>query len=271
MLLNERARALIGEILGTAFLVIAIVGSGIAAQRLTTNPGLQLLINASATAGALVALIGAFAAVCPARFNPVVTLIALVERRTTTRNAMLETLAQTIGACGGTITANVMFNVDALRLSARDRSAGRLVFAEIIATIGLLLVIHLTARRAGPTTIALGVAGYIAGAYFFTSSTSFANPAVTIARTLTNSFTGIAPSSAIRFIAAQTIGALIAAGLLRVLTPLEPSRASGAQPSTEYSSTVPTLTASTSATQRLPSSKYSQTSTASAKATGPRP
>ena len=126
-----------------------------------------------------------------------------------------------------------MFGLGALRMSTHDRSAGRLVFAEIIATIGLLLVIHLTARRAGPTTIAVGVAGYIAGAYFFTSSTSFANPAVTIARTLTNTFTGIAPSSAIRFIAAQTIGALLVVGLLRILTPDEPSMTGTAQPAIE--------------------------------------
>lgn len=233
MLLNDRARSLVGEMLGTGFLVIAVVGSGIAAQRLTTDPGLQLLINASATAGALVALISAFAAVCPARFNPVVTLVALVEHRITARDAIFETLAQTIGACGGTITANVMFGVNAVRVSTHDRSAARLVFAEIIATIGLLLVIHLTARRAGPTTIAVGVAGYIAGAYFFTSSTSFANPAVTIARTLTDTFTGIAPSSAIRFIAAQITGALIAVGLLRVLAPPEPSKTSRVQPAIE--------------------------------------
>ena len=221
MLLNDRARAFIGEMLGTGFLVIAVVGSGIAAQRLTTDPGLQLLINASATAGALVALISAFAAVGPARFNPVVTLVALFEHRTNPRDAILETLAQTIGACGGTITANVMFNINPVHVSTRSRSAGRLVFAEIVATIGLLLVIHLTARRAGATTIAVSVAGYIAGAYFFTSSTSFANPSVTIARTLTNTFTGIAPSSAIRFIAAQTTGAFIAVALLRFLTPDE--------------------------------------------------
>jgi glycerol uptake facilitator-like aquaporin len=219
MLLNDRRRALIGEALGTAFLVIAVVGSGIAAQSLTTDPGLQLLINAFATAGALVALIGAFSAISPARFNPVVTLIAFVERRINAGDAILETVAQTIGACTGTITANIMFGIGAIRLSTQNRSGGRLVFAEIIATIGLLLVIHLTARRAGPTTIAVGVAGYIAGAYFFTSSTSFANPAVTIARTLTNTFTGIAPSSAIRFVAAQAIGALLAVALLHVFTP----------------------------------------------------
>ena len=222
MLLNDRAKALIGETLGTAFLVIAVVGSGIAAQRLTANAGLQLLINASATGGALVALISAFAAVGPARFNPAVTLIALLAHRIRARDAILETLAQTIGACTGAIAANVMFGVDAIQISTHNRSAGRLVFAEVIATIGLLLVIHLTAHRAGPTTIALGVAGYITGAYFFTSSTSFANPAVTIARTLTNTFTGIAPSSASRFIAAQVAGTAIAAVFLHILRPASP-------------------------------------------------
>jgi glycerol uptake facilitator-like aquaporin len=219
MLLSEQARALIAEALGTAFLVTAVVGSGIAAQQLTTDPGLQLLINSFATAGALVALISAFAAIGPARFNPAVTVVAVLERRISASYAIFETVAQTIGACAGTIAANVMFGIGVVRVSAHNRSAGRFVFAEIIATIGLLLVVHLTARRAGATTIAIGVAGYIAGAYFFTSSTSFANPAVTIARTLTNTFAGIAPSSAARFIGAQCAGALAAAALLHLLRP----------------------------------------------------
>jgi glycerol uptake facilitator-like aquaporin len=226
VLLSDRTRTAFGDGLGTAFLVLAVVGSGIAAERLSSDPGLQLLINSAATAGALVALISAFAAVGPARFNPLVTLIAVVERRLKGIDAAIEILAQTVGACVGTMTANVMFGFDVAQLSTRDRSAGRLVFSEVIATVGLLLVIHLSARRAGPTTIAVGVAGYIAGAYFFTSSTSFANPAVTIARMLTNTFTGIEPTSAAAFVAAQLVGTFLAVGLLRVLLPPSGSMAS---------------------------------------------
>lgn len=217
MLLNARHRGVVGEFLGTAMLVMAVVGSGIAAQRLTPEPGLRLLINAFATAGALVALIITFASISAARFNPLVTLLALATRRVTLPEAAVEIAAQIAGAVVGVAVANTMFGVAAFQVAATDRSAGRLVFSEVVATVGLLVVIELTARRHGVQIVAMTVAGYIGGAYFFTSSTSFANPAVTIARTLTDTYTGIRPSSTIRFISAQLLGAMLAVGVTQLV------------------------------------------------------
>ena len=215
----DLARRLTAEALGTAFLLIAVVGSGIMASRLSTDPGLQLLANAMATAGALVGLILMFGAVSGAHFNPVVTLVDRCLGSIGNRDAGLYVVAQTIGAGLGTILANTMFSLPAVEISTRSRSGGPLWLSEVIATIGLLLVIQGCVRTGRAAAVSFAVAAWIAGAYWFTSSTSFANPAVTVGRTLSDTFAGIAPSSAPAFIVMQFIGAAIAVGLIRLLYP----------------------------------------------------
>ena len=195
------ARRLVAEALGTGLLIIAVIGSGIMASRLSPDDvGLQLLENAAATAGALIGLILIFGAVSGAHFNPVVTLVDRSFGDITTRDAGVYIVAQVIGGCFGAIVANLMFDLPAIELSTKERSSGALWLSEVVATVGLLLVIHGCVRsgRAGVVAFAVGV--WIGGAYWFTSSTSFANPAVTIARTLSDSFAGIAPASAPMFI-----------------------------------------------------------------------
>ena len=209
--------ALTGEFVGTFFLLAGVVGSGIMAENLTDDVGLQLLQNALATGGVLLALIWAFAAVSGAHFNPAVTLVELSLGKIARTTAGLYIAAQTAGGILGVIAANLMFDLDPVNFSTKDRSAGHLVFAEGIATIGLLLVIFLIVEHGDPRTIAPAVAGYIAGAYYFTASTSFANPAVTISRTFSDTFAGIEPSSAPMFIAAQLVAVVASIGLLRLL------------------------------------------------------
>lgn len=214
------ARRFTAEALGTAFLLIAIVGSGIMATNLSTDPGLQLLENAAATGGALIGLILIFGAVSGAHFNPVVTLVDRGLGLISTGETVRYIIAQTIGACAGVIVANAMFALPIVEPSTRIRSSGPLWLSEVVATVGLLLIIQGCVRsgRAGAVPYSVGL--WIAGAYFFTSSTSFANPAVTIARTLSDTFAGIAPSSAPMFIVMQIIGAAIACALVRFLFPL---------------------------------------------------
>ena len=213
-------RRLTAESLGTALLVIAVVGSGIMARRLSPDDvGLELLENAAATAGALIGLILMFGAVSGAHFNPAVTLVDRLLGACSTRDAALYVVAQTIGGCGGTVIANLMFDVSAVKLSTQSRATGALWLSEVVATIGLLLVIHGCVRTGRATAVPFAVGAWIGGAYWFTSSTSFANPAVTIARTLSDTFAGIKPSSAPMFIVMQTIGALVAYSLIRYLYP----------------------------------------------------
>jgi glycerol uptake facilitator-like aquaporin len=215
----DLSRRLVAEALGTGLLLIAIVGSGIMASRLSRDDGLQLLENAAATAAALIALILVFGAVSGAHFNPVVTLVDRTFGSITTREAGLYVVAQTFGACAGTVLANLMFELPAIELSTKARSSGALWLSEIIATVGLLLVVHGCVRTGRANVVAFAVGIWIGGAYWFTSSTSFANPAVTIGRTLTDTFTGIEPSSAPMFILMQFVGAGIAFGLIRLLYP----------------------------------------------------
>ena len=211
------ARAL-AEGLGTGLLVAAVVGSGIAAQRLSPGQvGLQLLENSTATALALVALIVTFGPVSGAHLNPAVTLAERLRGRIDTRAAGAYVAAQVAGGCLGTVAANVMFELPAVDWSRTDRATGAHAFAEVLATFGLLTVIFGAVHAGGRDRAAVAVAGYIGAAYWFTSSTSFANPAVTIARTLSDSFAGIAPASAPAFVAAQLAGALLAVGVARVL------------------------------------------------------
>ncbi len=208
------------EFVGTAFLAAIVIGSGIAAQRLSPgNVGLQLLENSTATGAGLVALILALGPVSGAHFNPVVTLADRVLGGISTRDASVYTACQVAGGCLGAMVANLMFQLPAVTLSTHARSSGALWLSEALATFGLLLVILGVVRSGRASVAAYAVGGYIAAAYWFTSSTSFANPAVTIARTLTNTFAGIKPSSAPMFIVMQVIGALAAVCLARFWHP----------------------------------------------------
>jgi glycerol uptake facilitator-like aquaporin len=216
----DLTRRLVAEALGTGLLVIAVVGSGIMASRLSPDDiGLQLLENAAATGAALIGLILIFGAISGAHFNPVVTLVDRAFGSITTRDAGLYVVAQVLGGWLGAMLANLMFELPAIEASTKGRSSAALWLSEIIATVGLLLVIHGCVRTGRANVVAFAVGIWIGGAYWFTSSTSFANPAVTIARTLTNTFTGIEPSSVPMFILMQLVGAAIAYGLIRVLYP----------------------------------------------------
>ena len=215
------------ELLGTAFLVAAVVGSGIAATRLSPDDvGLQLLENSIATGAVLVALILALQPVSAA-FNPVVTLVELGLRQLRTGEALVLILAQLAGGTLGAVAANLMFDLDAVSLSTRDRSGGDLWLAEVVATVGLVLVIFGSIRSGRTDTIAFAVGGYIAAAYWFTSSTSFANPAVTLARVFSDTFAGIAPSSAPMFVLMQLGGGALGLLLVRLLYPTLPAMIPG--------------------------------------------
>jgi arsenate reductase len=219
---SELGRKVVAESIGTGFLVIAVVGSGFMAQRLSPGqPGLQLLESSTATGAALVALIAALHPVSAA-FNPLVTVLERFRHAVTTRAAVLLVAAQTVGALAGVIVANLMFEAPAVTVSGHARTGVALWLGEVVATFGLLLLIFATIGGGRPSALPVTVGAYIAAAYWFTSSTSFANPAVTIARTLTDSFAGIAPASALGFVAAQVVGALLAAGAVRVLYPAVP-------------------------------------------------
>jgi glycerol uptake facilitator-like aquaporin len=211
-------RRLVAEAVGAALLIIAVVGSGIAASRLSPDDvGLQLLENAAATAGALIALILMFGAVSGAHFNPVVTLVDRLLGTLTTREAALYVGAQVVGACIGTVLANLMFELPAVDWSTKDRSSGALWLSEAIATLSLLLVIHGCVRSGRSSAVPYAVGVWIGAAYFFTSSTSFANPAVTVARTMSDTFAGIDPASAPMFVMMQLVGAVLAFTLITFL------------------------------------------------------
>lgn len=214
-----RRRAL-AEFIGTALLLIAIVGSGIAAQRLSpTDVGLELFENSTATGAALVAIILALAPISGAHLNPAISLVNRVLGGMSTAEMLAYWASQIAGAVVGTILANLMFGLPALEISSKSRWGGGLWLAEIIATFGLVLVIFTVARAKQAALVAFAVGAYIAGAYWFTASTSFANPAVATARMLTDSFAGIAPASVLPFVAAQLIGALLAGLTVKLLYP----------------------------------------------------
>jgi len=219
----DLTRRLAAEALGTGLLVVAVIGSGIAASRLSPDEvGLQLLENAAATAGALVGLILMFGAVSGAHFNPAVTLLDRALGTISSRDAGLYVVAQVIGGCLGAMVANLMFELPAVELSTTDRSSPALWLSEAVATVTLLLVIQGCVRTGRASVVPFAVAAWIGGAYWFTSSTSFANPAVTVARTLSDTFAGIAPASAPMFIAMQLVGTVMALGLVRVFYPRPP-------------------------------------------------
>jgi len=205
------ARRASAEAVGTALLVAVVVGSGIAAQRLSPgDTGLELLENALATGAGLVALILAFGSVSGAHFNPVVTLADRILGGTTTRDGCVYAVAQVVGACGGCVAANVMFGVSAIDVSHHARGSGALWFSELVATFGLLIVIFGVVRAGRAALAPFAVGAYITAAYWFTSSTSFANPAVTIGRTLSNTFAGIKPASVPMFVVMQVAGGVLA-------------------------------------------------------------
>lgn len=212
-------RRVAAEAVGTGFLVAAVVGSGIAAARLSPgNLGLQLLENSLATGAALAALVVALQPVSAA-FNPLVTLLERALGALTAAQALTLITAQLAGAAVGAVVANLMFGLPPLTLAATTRTGAGLWLGEIVATVGLLLVIFGATRAGRGSQVGYLVGAYITAAYWFTSSTSFANPAVTVARTLSDTFAGIAPSSAPMFLLMQLLGGAVAYALIRVLYP----------------------------------------------------
>jgi glycerol uptake facilitator-like aquaporin len=215
------SRRLVAEGLGTALLLAAVVGSGIMGDSLSGgNVAIALLANTIATAAALVALILTFGPISGAHFNPAVTLVEWLERRLSTRDAAVCIVVQVIGACAGVVLAHLMFDKPALMLSTHARSGLSQGLSEAVAAFGLLCVI-LGGVRFRASVLPFSVAAYITAAYWFTASTSFANPAVTIARSLTDTFAGIRPVDVPMFVVAQVVGALGAAALFRYLSPVE--------------------------------------------------
>ena len=211
-------RKAFAEGLGT-LLVATVVGSGIAAQRLSPDDvGLQLLENALITGAVLVALILALGPVSAA-FNPLVTLAERLFGAIATRDAVVFIAAQFAGGAVGAVLANLMFDLPAIEVSTRDRTGGGLWLGEVVATFALLLVIFGVVRSGRGPHVAYAVAGVITAMYWATSSTSFANPAVTVSRTLTDTFAGIAPASVPGFVLAQLAGAALAVGAVRLLYP----------------------------------------------------
>lgn len=217
--MNELSRKATAEFVGTAFLVTAVIGSGIMATRLSPDDvGLQLLENSLITGAALVALILALQPVSAA-FNPVVTLVERALGLLSSRDAAALILAQLAGGSVGAVVANLMFDLNAVSISTTERSGSNLWLGEVVATVGLILVIFGSVRAGRTDTIAYAVGGYITAAYWFTSSTSFANPAVTIARMFSDSFAGIAPGSVPMFVLMQLLGGALALGLVNLLYP----------------------------------------------------
>ncbi|GAB3020500.1 MIP family protein [Nocardioides flavus (ex Wang et al. 2016)] len=218
-------RRLVAELLGTALLVAVVVGSGIAAQQLSpTDVGLQLLQNSTATVLGLTVLILLFGPVSGAHFNPVVSAADwLLGRRAGTGLSGGEVgayaLAQSAGAVAGAVLANVMFDIDITELSGKERAGANLLVAEVVATAGLVALIFALARTGRGAMAASAVGAYIGAAYWFTASTSFANPAVTVGRIFSDTFAGIDPASVPGFVGAQVVGGLLGIGLVRYLFP----------------------------------------------------
>ena len=213
-----------GEALGTGLLVAAVVGSGIMGERLAGgNVGLALLANTAATGAALVALILTFGPLSGAHFNPIVTLAERLTGALPGRDVPAYIAAQVTGGLLGTAAANLMFDGPIVSLSRHVRSGPAQWLSEIVATFGLLLIIGICSRRR-PSAVPLGVAAYIMAAYWFTASTSFANPAVTLARAASDSFAGIRLVDVPGFIVAQVIGGALAVAIVRWLLPSDPAR-----------------------------------------------
>jgi glycerol uptake facilitator-like aquaporin len=209
---------LVSEFLGTCLLVCIVVGSGIMATNLSQDIGVQLLINAVSTVFGLMVLIQLLMPISGAHFNPVVTLVNLIQKNVSISTFIKFSIVQTAGAITGAILANAMFNLALFETSTKIRSGSNLYLGEVIATAGLILVINLLVSQEKTALIPVMVASWIGSAYFFTSSTSFANPAVTVGRIFSESFAGIAPSSVLQFVTAQIIGALLGLGIFKVVS-----------------------------------------------------
>jgi glycerol uptake facilitator-like aquaporin len=213
-------RRAFAEFLGSAFLAAIVIGSGIAAQRLSPGDvGIQLFENATATAVGLVAIILIFGPVSGAHFNPVVSLADRALGGLTTGEVVAYIPVQVAGCGCGAVVANRMFHLPFVELSTKSRTGGGLWLAEIVATVGLLLVIFAVVRSGRASVAPFAVGAYIGGAYFWTASTSFANPAIVVGRMLSNTFAGIKPSSGPGFIIFELVGLILAVGILKVLYP----------------------------------------------------
>jgi arsenate reductase len=221
-------RRLLAELLGSAFLAALVIGSGIAAQRLSPNDvGLQLFENAAATGAGLFAIILMFGPVSGGHFNPVVSFVDAHFGGISHRDALAYLPAQVAGCTLGAIVANIMFSLSAVSISTHHRASPAHFLSEVIATAGLMLVIFALARTRRSSVTPAAVGAYIGAAYFFTSSTSFANPAITIGRMFSNTFAGIAPASVPAFVLAQIVGGVAAVIVLRALYPdITPEEAS---------------------------------------------
>ena len=213
-------RRLLAEFLGSAFLAAIVIGSGIAAQQLSPgNVGLQLFENAAATAAGLYAIILMFGPVSGGHFNPVVSFVDAAFDGLRWRDACAYLPAQVVGCISGAVVANLMFSKAAISISTHHRATPAHFLSEIVATLGLILVIFALARSGRSRSAAAAVGAYIGAAYFFTSSTSFANPAISVGRMFSNTFAGIAPSSVPSFVAAQVVGGALAVIVIKMLYP----------------------------------------------------
>jgi glycerol uptake facilitator-like aquaporin len=213
-------RRLVAECLGCVFLAAIVVGSGIAAQQLSPgNVGLQLFENAAATAAGLYAVILMFGGVSGAHLNPVVSFVDAAFGGLRWRDAWADLPVQVAGCVAGAILANVMFSLPAVSISTKHRASGPHFLSEIVATLGLIILIFALARTKRTNVTPAAVGAYIGAAYFFTSSTSFANPAIAVGRMFSNSFAGIAPSSVPVFVVAEVVGGILAIGVIKMLYP----------------------------------------------------
>jgi glycerol uptake facilitator-like aquaporin len=213
------ARRAVAELVGAALLLIAVVGSGIAAERLSPDAGIQLLVDALVSGATLTAVILAVGPVSGAHLNPVVTLADRALGGIGTRQAGVYIAAQLGGAVVGTVVANLIFSLPAVELSTRSRASAGLWLGEVVATFGLALVVFGVVRSGRRTAAPLAVGAYVFAAVLFTSSTSFANPAVTMARSFSDTFTGIAPGAVGPFVLAQLVGGALAVAVIRILYP----------------------------------------------------
>lgn len=222
--MHVKLRKSLTEAVGAATLLLVVIGSGVMATNISDDVGVQLAINSAATGLILYILITLLGPISGAHFNPVVTVIELFKKNISATLAAAYLLAQIVGAVSGVALANFIFKLPIIEISQKDRTGAELFVSEILATAGLVFIIFTAIAQKSEAKIPVLVGAYISAAYFFTSSTSFANPAVTVARTLSDTFAGIAPSSVLPFIAAQIIGAALGLVLSTFLTSQKQNR-----------------------------------------------